>query len=124
MQLDEGGRSRLYCVSLDPAVEDVLGGYIDRGPAGTTVNVPPALANRLAAAVSRSGETLAAAGHPVIVLTSPAVRAAVKQILDSRVSGVTVLSYNEVVDGLDVESMGLVQFEEEPANESMNVGAA
>jgi flagellar biosynthesis protein FlhA len=123
-QVGADGRGRLYCVSLDPAVEDLLGGYIDRGPAGTTVNVPPMLARRLAAAVSSAAEPLAAAGHPLIVLTSPAVRAPVKQVLDAHAAGVTVLSYNEVVSGLDVESMGLVQFDEDPAAESIEVGAA
>ena len=35
---DEAARQRIVCVTLDPSLEDLIGGYVDRGPAG----VPPA----------------------------------------------------------------------------------
>ena len=114
-ETDESGRPRLYCVTMDPAVEDLINGYIDRGPGGTTMSMPPQLANRIAAAVSKTAEPLLAAGHQLIVLTSPSVRAQVKQILDAQLQGAVVLAYNEIVKGLDVESMGLVQL---PTTES------
>lgn len=108
-ETDERGRQRLYCITMDPAIEDVVNGYIDRGPGGTTMSIPAAVANRVAGAVSRAAEPLVAAGHQLVILTSPSVRAQLKQILDAHLASVTVLSYNEVVKGLDVESMGLVQ---------------
>jgi flagellar biosynthesis protein FlhA len=107
--LDEDGKPRLFCVTMDPAVEDVISGYIDRGPGGTTVSIPPQLANRIAASVSATAEPLVQRGRQLIVLASPSVRAQVKQILDAHIPGVTVLAYNEIVKGLDVESLGLVQ---------------
>ena len=79
---DENGRPRLYCVTMDPSVEDAISGYIDRGPGGTTMAIPPQLATRIASAVSKTAEPLVSAGHQLIVLTSPSVRAQVKQILD------------------------------------------
>ena len=93
---------------MDPALEDVINGYIDRGPGGTTMSLPPRLAGQVAAAVSRTAEPLVGAGHQLVVLTSPSVRAQVKQILDGHLANPAVLSYNEVVKGLDVESLGLV----------------
>ena len=107
--VDENGKPRLYCVTMDPAAEDTIGGYIERGPGGTTMSIPPSLANRIATAVSTTAEPLVGAGHQLVVLTSPSVRAQVKQILDAHVPGASVLAYNEIVKGLDVESMGLVQ---------------
>jgi len=117
---DEEGRSRLYCVTVDPSLEDVISGYIDRSPAGTTMSMPPQMARRIAGAVSQTAEPLVGAGHHLIVLTSPSVRAQLKQILDAHLTGAVVLSYNEVVKGLDVESMGLV---ESPLEEAVPVGA-
>ncbi len=113
-ETDEAGNLRLYCVTLDPAVEDVINGYIDRGPSGTTMSLPPQLANRIAGAVTTAAEPLITAGHQLLVLTSPTVRAQVKQILEPHSPGVVVLAYNEVVKDLDVESMGLVQIDETP----------
>ncbi len=109
---DEQGRKRLYCLTLDPDVADVISGYIERGATGTTMSIPPQVANRIAAAVSRSAEPLVAAGHQLVILTTPTVRAQVKKILDSHLPNAAVLSYNEVVEDLDVESMGLVQLAE------------
>lgn len=105
---------------MDPATEDIISGYIDRGPGGTTLSIPPAMANKIAAAVSRAAEPLVGAGHPVIVLASPSIRAQLKQILDPHIAQVAVLAYNEVVKGLDVESMGLVHL---PQEEMSRIGA-
>jgi flagellar biosynthesis protein FlhA len=121
-ETDDEGRPRLYCVTMDPALEDVINGYIDRSPGGTTMSIPPQVAGQIARAVSQTAEPLVAAGHQLIVLTSPAVRAQLKQLLDAHLSSVVVLSYNEIVRELDVESLGLVQ---SPADEPepVEVGA-
>ncbi|MHC4446515.1 MAG: flagellar biosynthesis protein FlhA [Planctomycetota bacterium] len=112
-EMDEHGRPRLYCVTIDPQLEDLIGGYIDRGPSGTTMSVPPDVANRVVAAVSTSAQPLVSAGHQLVVLTSPSVRAQLKQILDAQLPNAAVLAYNEIVKGLDVESMGLVELAED-----------
>jgi flagellar biosynthesis protein FlhA len=112
-EMDEHGRPRLYCVTIDPQLEDLIGGYIDRGPSGTTMSIPPDVANRVVAAVSTSAQPLVSAGHQLVVLTSPSVRAQLKQILDAQLPNAAVLAYNEIVKGLDVESMGLVELAED-----------
>ena len=104
----EGG-ARLHVVTMDPAVEDRVNGYIDRGAGGTTVSVPPQLAGDVARAVADAAKPLLAAGRPVIVVASPTVRAPLRQILHPHLAGVVVLGYNELVDGFDVQSVGLVQ---------------
>jgi flagellar biosynthesis protein FlhA len=43
------------------------------------------------------------------VVSSPAVRAPLRQILQPHLAGVVVLGYNELADGFDVQSAGLVQ---------------
>ena len=108
-ETDEHGKPRLYCVTFDPDLEDVINGYIDRGPGGTTMSMPPQVANRIAGATSKAAEPLVTGGHQIVVLTSPSVRAQVKQILDGHLPNVAVLAYNEVIKGLDVESLALVQ---------------
>ncbi len=105
------GRPRLYCLTLDPAVADLVNGYIDRGPGGTTMSIPPQVANGIASAVEQTAQPLLSAGHQLVVLTAPTVRAQVKQILNPHLQGAAVLAYNEIVEDLDVESMGLVQWQ-------------
>jgi len=122
-EIDEQGRSKLYCVTVDPSLEDLINGYIDRSPAGTSMSMPPQVANRVARAVSEAAEPLLADGHQLVVLTSPSVRAQLKQILDTQVQSAVVLSYNEIVRDLDVESMGLVHLPAE-ASAFAEAGAA
>ncbi len=102
---------RLHCVSLDPALEDTLASFIDRGPEGTTVSVPPGVANRITTAILRELGRLTQAGHHPVVLASPQVRAQVRKLLEPHLPGAAVLGYNEVSKGVEVESLGLVQDE-------------
>ena len=108
-EVDAEGKARLFVVTMDPSLEEQIGGYIDRSNAGTSLNMPPALAAAIARSVYEASESLVRDGHQLIVLASPAVRAQVKQILDAHLPGSSVLAYNEIVKGLDVESFGLVQ---------------
>ncbi len=108
-EVDEDGNSVLFCVTLDPEIADLINGYIDRGAGGTSMSIPPQVANQIATAVGSTAEPLLKAGHQLVVLTAPTVRAQLKQILDPHLANAVVLSYNEIVDDLDVNSMGLVQ---------------
>ncbi len=117
---DDAGRHVLYCVTMDPAADDFIKGYIDRGPHGSTLTMPPAVAARVARSVADAADALAAAGRPVIVLTSPLVRAQLRQILEPHVPGAAVLSYNEIVNGLDVESVALVQLSDLASDQGAN----
>ncbi len=116
---DDDGKNRLACVTIDPEIADLINGYIDRGASGTTMSIPPQVANRIVTAVGATAEPLLNAGHQLVVLTAPTVRAQLKQILDPHFPNVVVLSYNEIVDDLDVNSMGLVQL-----SQSVGTGAA
>ena len=109
------GKLKLVCVTLDPTLEDLINGYVDRGPGGTTVTMPARTAARVADQVVRSLERVTSAGHSPVVIASPQVRAVVRQLVEPHLPGVVVLGYNEIVSGVDVESMALVM---PPADES------
>jgi flagellar biosynthesis protein FlhA len=108
-ELDESGRPRMHVVTMDPDVEERLGAHVDRGAAGTTVAVPARLAGEVARAVAEAARPLSDAGRQIIVVSSPTVRAPLRQILQPHLAGVVVLGYNELADGFDVQSVGLVQ---------------
>jgi flagellar biosynthesis protein FlhA len=123
-EVDDRGRPRLRCVTMDPALEDTISGYIDRTASGTTFTIPPQIANRIARAVAETARPLADLGRPVVVLASPSVRAQVRQILEPHIAGVAVLGYNEVVRGTDLESVGLVQLANSVAQPTAASGVA
>ncbi len=104
----ENGQPRLVCVTLDPALEDQIAAYIDRGAAGTTVTMPARVAQSLSEPILDALGRLTASGHPPVVIASPQVRAVVRQMLETRLPFASVLGYNEIISGLDVESIALV----------------
>jgi flagellar biosynthesis protein FlhA len=102
------GRPKLVCVTLDPALEDEINAYIDRGAAGASLTMPARVAKRYAEHMTRSLQLVSQSGHQPVVIASPAVRAMVRQLLEPYVRGVVVLGYNEIVSDVDVQSLALV----------------
>ncbi len=101
-------RPRLVCVTLDPALEEEINAYIDRGAAGTSLTMPARVAKRYADHLSRSVQLVTNSGYQPIVIASPAVRAVVRQLLEPHVKGIVVLGYNEITSEVDVQSLALV----------------
>lgn len=107
-QPGEDGRLKLTCVTLDPGLEDLINGYIDRGPAGTTITMPSRVASAVAEQILRGLQLVQNAGLPPVVIASPQVRAVVRQVLEPRLPTIAVLGYNEIVSGVEVESLSLI----------------
>lgn len=114
---------RIVCVTLDPAFEDVISGYIDRSPAGTALTMPAGTANAVARRIIEALQPVLNGGHQPVVIASPQVRAQVRQILESHLPNAAVLGYNEIVPGVMVESLGLVTMPQEPAGRTAATAA-
>jgi flagellar biosynthesis protein FlhA len=106
-----GRDGRMYVITLDPKLEDVVKAAIERTDRGTFLSLTPATVSRIAERIGKEVERLVAAGHPAVILCSPQVRAQVKRIADTIQPGITVLSYNEVLRDVKVESLGMVALE-------------
>ncbi len=115
-ETNDEGKLSLVSVTLDPRLEDQVNAYIDRGAAGTVLNIPARVARDIANAVSEELGAVMARGRLPVVIASPQVRNAMWQILEPHIPGVAVLGYNEVVSGIEVESVGLIG----PIGESTN----
>jgi len=102
------GQLTLVCTTLDPGLEDQINAYIDRGAQGTSLNMPAAVARQIASEISTHLAAVTARGRLPVVIASPQVRSAVWQIVEPYVPAVAILGYNEVVAGIEVESVGLV----------------
>jgi flagellar biosynthesis protein FlhA len=104
----ENGKPRIVCVTLDPSLEDFINGYIDRSAAGTSLTMPASVATSTADQIVRGLQQVTTAGHHPVVLASPTVRAVVRQIIEPVMPSAAVLGYNEIVQGVEVESLALI----------------
>ena len=98
----------IHCVTLDPALEDTINGYVERNERGSFLTLPPQMARQIAENVAASVNKLMQQGFHGVVLCSPQVRAHVRKLIEVSLPAVAVLSYNEIVRGLNVESVGIV----------------
>jgi flagellar biosynthesis protein FlhA len=103
---------KIHVVTLDPRLEDKINSCIERTDRGTFLNMSPKDINRFIESVSKEIEKLVSAGHAPVVLCSPQIRAQVKRIMDTTKLNVAVLSYNEIVTGIAVESSGTAEYKE------------
>ncbi len=106
---DEQGRPRLYCITIDPRLEDLIASYVERSDVGTTITMPPSVSNRIVQSLDASLKSLIHGGRPPVILTSPQVRGPLRRIIEPHLPQAAVLGFNEVPQGLEVESLALVQ---------------
>jgi flagellar biosynthesis protein FlhA len=101
----------LHVVTLDPKLEDVIKAATERTERGAFVSLSPAMVRTIGEQLSQEISKLMAGGHAPVILCSPQVRTQVKKIADAVQPGITVLSYNEIVQDVKVESLGMVAAE-------------
>ncbi len=103
--------NKLYCVTLDTKVEELIRSAVERHTRGTTLNLAPNVINRVAERIIQATESLIAQGHAPLVLCSGRVRPQVKKIANTLQPNITVLSYNEIVKEVRVESLAIVSID-------------
>ncbi|HUV38640.1 MAG TPA: flagellar biosynthesis protein FlhA [Planctomycetota bacterium] len=107
--VDDAGR--LHVVTLDPALEDAVNQAVQHTDAGSYLSLEPNRVRRITRAVAKECEKLTAAGHPAVLLVSPQIRVHLKRMTEPELPSLVVLSYNEIVQDIKVESMGMVVIE-------------
>jgi len=98
----------IHCITLDPALEDTINSYIERNERGAFLTLPPQLARQINENIATHVNKLLSLGFAGVVLGSPQVRSFVRKLIESSLPSVAVLSYNEIVKGIGVESVGIV----------------
>jgi flagellar biosynthesis protein FlhA len=99
---------QLHVVTVDPAVEDRLRAGFEHNERGLFVRMSPQAIEATARRVQVALEPLLTEGHTPILLVSPQIRAAVRQMLQSHMPNVAVLSYNEVTRDTKVVTHAIV----------------
>jgi flagellar biosynthesis protein FlhA len=107
--LDPEGR--LYVITLDPKLEDLIRAATERNETGSVLAIAPPILSRITERVGREVDRLVLAGHPGVILCAPAVRAQVRRLADMIQPGIEVLSYGEILREVRVEALGMVTAE-------------
>jgi len=99
---------RMYVATLDPALEDRIRAGFDHNEHGLFIRLSPQAIEATCQQIAEEVEKLTKAGHPPVVLVSPQIRAALKQMTLPHLPQLVVLSYNEITRDTKIESMAMV----------------
>ena len=100
--------SRLWVVTLDPALEDRIRAGFEHNEKGLFIRSSPQAIEATCRQIGAAIESLTRANHQPVLLVSPHIRAALKQMTEPHLPQLVVLSYNEVTRDTQIESVGMV----------------
>ncbi|GBU20225.1 flagellar biosynthesis protein FlhA [Fibrobacteres bacterium R8-0-B4] len=95
-------------ITLDPNLEAKLEGAIQESDGVFRFSLSPADANRILEATGAQIENAKQAGEYPILICSPTVRPQLKRLTEANFPELVVLSYNEIVPGIEIRSLGMV----------------
>ena len=101
-------QDRIWCLTLDPALEDLINGHIERSERGMTNTMPPQTVQQIVQRIANKAQELTQSGRPAVVLCNPAVRQALRRMLESGLPHVAVMAFNEIVQEVTVEAVAMV----------------
>jgi flagellar biosynthesis protein FlhA len=98
---------RLWCLTLDPGLEELINGHLERSERGTTNTMPPQTAQQIVQKVAEKANELTQTGRSAVLLCSPQIRGPLRRMIESALPAVAVLAYNEVVSDVAVEAVAM-----------------
>jgi len=100
--------NKLHVIAIDPAMEDRIRAGFEHTDRGLFVRMSPQAVEATSNAIATELPKLVAGHHTPILLVSPQIRAAVKQITENHLPQLVVLSFNEVTRDTQIVTVGLV----------------
>lgn len=95
-------------ITMDPNLEGKLESSIQEVDSGFRLALSPQEASRIVEAVREQIDKAKAKGELPLVLCSPTVRGQFKRLTESSFPDLVVMSYNEIVPGIEIRSSGMI----------------
>jgi flagellar biosynthesis protein FlhA len=101
--------NRLLVLTLDPAIEEQIVAGFERTERGLSIRMPPATIEGICRLIEEEFERFVRERRSPVVLVSPRIRAALKQLTATRLPQLVVLSYAEITPDTHVESVAMIR---------------
>jgi flagellar biosynthesis protein FlhA len=100
-------QAQLHVIALDPAMEDRIRAGFEHNERGLFIRMSPQAIEATCNSIAKQLPKLTTIHHTPIVLVSPQIRAALKQITENHLSQLVVLSFNEITRDTQIITVGL-----------------
>ena len=95
-------------MTLDPALEELINGHLERNERGTTNTMPPQTSQGIVQQIGAKIDELTQAGRSAVLLCSPQIRLPLRKMIEATLPQTAVLAYNEVMSEVSVEAVAMV----------------
>ncbi len=99
-------------LTIDPNLEAKLEGSLQETETGFRLTLSPGDVGRIMEKVGVQLEKIKPKSEMPIIICSPTIRGQLKRLTESNFPDLIVLSYNEIVPGIEIRSMGMVSMEQ------------
>lgn len=106
---DENGK--IGVVVLSPEVEEIINKNMSKSTLGTFLTIKPDISNQILSKVEQIVKNENFYNDQAVFLVSPNIRHAFKRYLDMVFENITVISLNEIPDGMEIYSKGVVSID-------------
>lgn len=100
-------------MTLDPELEQKVTAGIQTTKHGLMLTLPPELAQKIQDAIKQSVEEMQARGYTPLLLVSPNIRLIFKRFIRHITPNLAVISYNELLPEIEVESIKTVRLSDD-----------
>jgi flagellar biosynthesis protein FlhA len=102
------GEEQLKVITLGPKLERKIAESLQQSDQGMYVALDPSSNQMFMQSLNEQIEKMVQFGQQPIILSSPAVRMYVRQILERTMADLPILSYNELDPNVEIQSVGVV----------------
>lgn len=95
-------------ITLDPNLEAKLEGSLQETESGFSLSLSPGDVGRLLERIGEITEKVKQNGEIPVIICSPTIRGALKRLSENNYRDLVVLSYNEIIPGIEIRSLDMV----------------
>jgi flagellar biosynthesis protein FlhA len=95
-------------LTMDPGLEAKLEGSLQESETGFRLVLSPGEVGRIIEKIGGQMEKMKAKNELPIIICSPTVRGQLKRLTESSFPDLVVLSYNEIIPGIEIRSSGMI----------------
>tara|TARA_B100001123_G_scaffold446176_1_gene599797 strand:+ start:3466 stop:5529 length:2064 start_codon:yes stop_codon:yes gene_type:complete len=115
-QLYQNEEGNIPVLTVAPELEQQISESIQSTAAGIKVILPPETTTQLFEQLSEGIETMVSNNQQPVILAAPTIRLGFRRLTEATFPSLTVLSYNEIVPGVEVFSVGMISLSDVYAN--------
>lgn len=100
---------KLTVITVDPNLDEMIGQSIQKSSNGSVPVLQSQVITEIFNSINQQHIELVAQGIPHVILTSPKIRPAMKNLISYNFPDIAVLSLNEIPNDVDIETGGMIE---------------